>query len=185
MILSFTGCNDVLVQGTVSEQAGKESNLDFVVSDALEKEINGMSEELKNEFNQLMNDGKDLVIEISILEKEINDAITRAENLENLNKKMATRSEDTQKEIDLLINSNKDLIAQFEQIQKELDQTKKLIDITESNIFDLEAKNENLNVELGKLLNNNDELVNLLKYKEAEIQGLSIQLNGSSAPKSP
>ena len=182
MILSLTGCNGVVGQGTVSEQVEKESNLDFVISDSLEKEVNGMSEGLKTEFNQLINEGKDLVREIGILEKEINDAKSRVENLGNLNNKMATRSENTQKEIDLLINSNKYSIAQFDQIKIELEQTKKLIDLTQNITFDLEQKNENLNVELGKLLNNNDELLKLLKYKDAEIQGLLVQLNQFPPP---
>ena len=175
--LSLIGCNSVVGQGTGAEQTEKDRNLDFAISNALEKEVNGMSEELKNEFNQLMNEGKDLVRGIGILEKEINDAIRKAENLENLNKKMTTRSEDAGKEIDLLINSNKDLIEQFDQIKIELDQTKKLIGLTEKNIIYLEQENENLNIELDKLLNNNNQLLVLLKYKEAEIQGLLVQLD--------
>ncbi|MBN19202.1 MAG: hypothetical protein CL758_07015 [Chloroflexi bacterium] len=177
--LSLIGCNGVVGQGTVTAQI-KESSLDFMISDSLEKEVNGMNEQLKNEFNQLISDGKDLVKEIEILEKEINDAKIRAENLENLNNKMTTKSEDTQKEIDLLINSNKDFILQFDQINIELDQTAKLINLTQKNIVDLEQKNENLNIELGKLLNNNEQLLKLLKYKEAEIQSLLAQLNQSS-----
>ena len=98
-ILSLIGCNGLLGLGSGSGQVEKESNLDFVISNSLEKEVNEMNDELKNEFNQLINNGKDLVREIGILENEINNAKTRAENLENLNKKMTTRSEDSQSEI--------------------------------------------------------------------------------------
>ena len=180
-ILSLIGCNGLLGQGSGSGQVEKESNLDFVISNSLEKEVNEMNDELKNEFNQLINNGKDLVREIGILENEINNAKTRAENLENLNKKMTTRSEDSQSEIDLLIISNKDLIAEFDNINIELDQTRKLINLTQDNIINLDQKNESLNIELEKLLNNNDQLLELLKYKEAEILGLLVQLNQPSS----
>ena len=179
-ILSLIGCNGLLGEGSGSGQVEKEINLDFVISNSLEKEVNEMNDELKNEFNQLINNGKDLVREIGILENEINNAKTRAENLENLNKKMTTRSEDSQSEIDLLIISNKDLIAEFDNINIELDQTRKLINLTQDNIINLDQKNESLNIELEKLLNNNDQLLELLKYKEAEIQSLLAQLNQSS-----
>ena len=180
-ILSLIGCNGLLGEGSGSGQVEKEINLDFVISNSLEKEVNEMNDELKNEFNQLINNGKDLVREIGILENEINNAKTRAENLENLNKKMTTRSEDSQSEIDLLIISNKDLIAEFDNINIELDQTRKLINLTQDNIINLDQKNESLNIELEKLLNNNDQLLELLKYKEAEILGLLVQLNQPSS----
>ena len=180
-ILSLIGCNGLLGQVSGSGQVEKESNLDFAISNSLEKEVNEMNDELKNEFNQLINNGKDLVREIGILENEINNAKTRAENLENLNKKMTTRSEDSQSEIDLLIISNKDLIAEFDNINIELDQTRKLINLTQDNIINLDQKNESLNIELEKLLNNNDQLLELLKYKEAEILGLLVQLNQPSS----
>ena len=137
-ILSLIGCNGLLGQVSGSGQVEKESNLDFAISNSLEKEVNEMNDELKNEFNQLINNGKDLVREIGILENEINNAKTRAENLENLNKKMTTRSEDSQSEIDLLIISNKDLIAEFDNINIELDQTRKLINLTQDNIINLD-----------------------------------------------
>jgi len=183
MTLSLIGCSGVVGQGTDSEEGaflgGNSKNITGIVetgpelSGELNDALNGMSKELRREFNQLMDLGKSLSEKEEMLLKQLGEALNRGNELDRLNQEMAANS---QNEIEDLKKTNSALKDELGMYLKQLDSLRDDLNESMTKLFNLENNNSKLNDDIRMIIIGDTDLVNQLNQKEDEIVILKDQL---------
>ena len=179
-ILSLIGCSGFIGQGTASgEGASFPTGMRDIVeadpelSGELNDALNGMSKELRIEFNQLMDLGKSLSEKEEMLLKQLGEALDRGDELDILNQEMAANS---QNGIDDLQKINSGLTEKLDEYLQQLESLRNDLNQSMTKLSDLENNNSKLNEDIQILLIADTDLINQLIQKEDEITILKDQL---------
>lgn len=180
IILSLIACGGLVGQGTGNEESSNsdQMELDLVeagaeLSGELNDALNGMSKELRIEFNQFMDLGKSLSEKEEMLLKQLDEALYRGDEFDRLNQEMAANY---QNEIENLKKTNSALKDELDIYLKQLDDLRDDLNQSMTKLFNLENNNSKLNDDIQMLIIGDTDLINQLIQKEDEIVILKDQL---------
>ena len=175
MIFTLIGCSGVIGQGAASEE---DISLDILkigpeISEGLNYALNEVSEELRREFNQLMDLRKSLSEKEEILLKELDEALKIGDEFDRLNQELAANS---QNEIEDLKKTNSVLMQELDVYVEQLKNLRDDLNQSMTKLYDLEDNNSKLNNDILMIIIEDTDLVNQLNQKEDQIAILKDQL---------
>ena len=176
MVFTLIGCSGVIGQGAASEE---DISLDILkvgpeISEELKGKLNGMSKELRREFNELMLLGKLLNEKEEVLLKQLDEVLGRGNELDRLNQEMAANS---QNEIYDLKKRNSALTEELDAYLQQLESLRNDLNQSMTKLSDLESNNSKLNEDIQMIITEDTDLFNQLIQKEDEITTLKEQLD--------
>ena len=175
MIFTLIGCSGVIGQAAASEE---DISLDILkigpeISEGLNYALNEVSEELRREFNQLMDLRKSLSEKEEILLKELDEALKIGDEFDRLNQELAANS---QNEIEDLKKTNSVLMQELDVYVEQLKNLRDDLNQSMTKLYDLDDNNSKLNNDIQMIIIEDTDLVNQLNQKEDQIAILKDQL---------